>query len=285
MSSKPLKQVLAGASLATLLFFVAFSQPSSANNAAAKSFNTKAALKSADWNEEISLIYEKNKVVLTANGIPGHKRDAQYALPQAGVMVPDASTSAIGNDPTKEQSYNFEITTKPKYISKTTSAPLGSIGLMISGSVLFNPYEGDNETVAMANNFYLTDTQGNKVWFIDSCSAHPTPIGEYHYHALSTCITNQVDSTSGPSHVIGVALDGFLIYGSRDINGKSIPVSKLDKCNGIFSATPEYPKGIYHYVLPETSDSTSSIRCFHGKVDSSQIQAMPPMGPMPPMDQ
>ena len=281
MNSKPIKQALAGSLLATLLFFAAFSafpQLSNANSSTAKSYNTKAALKSADWNEEMSLTYEKNKVVLTANGIPDHPRDAQYALPKAGVMIPDASTTTIGNDPTKEQSYNFEITTKPKYVSKTTSAPLGSIGLMISGAVLFNPYEGDNKTIAMANNFYLTDSQGNEVWFIDSCSAHPTPMGEYHYHALSPCITDQVDTTSGPSHVIGVALDGFLIYGSRDINGKSIPVSKLDKCNGIFSATPEYPKGIYHYVLPETSDSTSSIRCFHGQVDSAQIQPMPPMG-------
>ncbi|NCW87189.1 MAG: hypothetical protein EBV69_14350, partial [Oxalobacteraceae bacterium] len=36
-----------------------------------------------------------------------------------------------------------------------------------------------------------------------------------------------------------------------------------------------------HYVLPGTSDATSSIRCFHGKVDTSQIQQMPNMGPMP----
>ena len=152
MNSKPIKQALAGSLLATLLFFAAFAafpQLSNANSSTAKSYNTKAALKSADWNEEMSLTYEKNKVVLTANGIPDHPRDAQYALPKAGVMVPDASTATIGNDPTKEQSYNFDITTKPKYVSKTTSAPLGSIGLMISGAVLFNPYEGDNKTIAM----------------------------------------------------------------------------------------------------------------------------------------
>jgi len=59
----------------------------------------------------------------------------------------------------------------------------------------------------------------------------------------------------------------------------------LDKCNGINSATPEFPKGIYHYVLLATLDARSSIACFHGEVDASQIQAMPQMGggqmPMP----
>jgi hypothetical protein len=78
--------------------------------------------------------------------------------------------------------------------------------------------------------------------------------------------------------VIGFALDGFPIYGDRDIKGKQLTAKNLDQCNGIYSATPEFPKGIYHYVLLGTADVRSSIACFHGVVDSSQIQAMPNMG-------
>ena len=255
----------------------------SSNSAAVSSSpDTSAGLESAQWSEAMTVTQSQGQIEIIANGIPNHKRDAQYAVPQAGVMVPDASTATIADDPTKAQNYDFVITTKPKYLTTTTSAPLGSIGIMVSGSVLFNPYEGDGKTVAMANNFSLPDASGNKVWFVDSCSGHPTPgQGEYHYHALSSCVASEVDTPDGPSHILGLALDGFPIYGANDINGKAVPVSSLDECNGISSPTPEFPNGIYHYVLPGTSDETSSIRCFHGEVDASQIKQMPAMG-MPP---
>jgi hypothetical protein len=154
---------------------------------------------------------------------------------------------------------------------------------MISGAVLYNPFEGDGSTVALSNNFTITKN-GMTASFVDHCSGHPTPQGGYHYHANSSCVTRQVDTTGEASHIIGLALDGFPIYGAYDSAGKEITSDKLDECNGIFSATPEFPQGIYHYVLPHTTDETSSIRCFHGVVDASQIQKMPPMmgqGPPP----
>lgn len=245
-------------------------------------YDTLSGLKQAKWSSNITRTFTADYLTVNTNDIPNHKRDAKYAVPNAGIVVPDASTANIIDDPTKAQDISFEIPLHPKYVSTTTDTPLGSIGLMISGSVLFNPYEGDGKTIAMSSNFSLTDTDGKKVWFVDSCSGHPTPnIGQYHYHALSTCISSQVDKTTGPSHIEGVALDGFPIYGPRDAKGKLVALSSLDRCNGIFSATPEYPKGIYHYVLPQATDSRSSIRCFHGEVDTSQIQQMPPMGAGP----
>jgi hypothetical protein len=50
------------------------------------------------------------------------------------------------------------------------------------------------------------------------------------------------------------------------MNGKLIKASQLDACNGIFSATPEFPSGIYHYVLLDTKTAQSSLRCYHGVV-------------------
>jgi len=245
--------------------------------------STKTGLKKAKWGKNITVSYGSSYVRLRSNGIPNHSRPKQYAVPDAGVVVPTADTAKIVNDPTKAQNYDYKIPTNPKKASKTTSAPLGSIGFMISGSVLFNPYEGDGSTVAMANNFYLTADDGSKAPFVDDCAGHPTPAmggggGQYHYHGLPNCVVAETDTGTGPSHIIGIAFDGFPIYGSRDIKGKKVPVSKLDKCNGITSATPEFPNGIYHYVLPGTSDATSSIRCFRGKVDSSLITQMPAMG-------
>lgn len=273
---KKLTMAVVGATLVAVASFFFF-DASSATTTSSVSITT--ALKAAKWNSTVKLTYSKTSIVLQPTGIPDHTRDAYYAVPNAGVVVPDATSATIVKDPTKAQTYKFTIPTIPKYSSKTTSAPLGSIGVMISGAVLYNPYEGDGKTVAMANNFTITDSNGITASFVDKCTGHPTPQqGAYHYHGLSKCVTAKVDKTTKPSHIIGFALDGFPIYGDRDAKGKQLTAKNLDKCNGINSATPEFPKGIYHYVLLGTSDARSSITCFHGEVDTSQIQQMPAMG-------
>ena len=251
---------------------------------AGTTIDTNDAIKGAAWNPTIKITYSEDSINFQPDGIPNHERDAYYAVPNAGVVVPDASSSYVMKDPTKAQTYSFDIPSSPAYSSEVTKASLGSIGVMISGAILFNPYEGDGTTVAMSSNFTVTNSDGITASFIDKCAGHPTPnSGAYHYHGQPECVTAKVDKSEGPSHIIGIALDGFLIYGAKDINGKIVPSSALDECNGITSPTPEFPDGIYHYVLPGTADATSSIRCFHGVVDMSQIQQMPPMGQMGPM--
>ena len=240
------------------------------------------AVKTASWNPTIKITYSDGAINFQPDGIPDHERDEYYAVPDAGVVVPDENSAHVMKDPTKAQSYSFDIPSSPTYSSELTKSSLGSIGVMISGAVLYNPYEGDGSTIAMASNFTITDSNGITASFVDKCAGHPTPdMGAYHYHGLPGCVTAKVDKSSGPSHIIGIALDGFPIYGANDVNGKAVPVSSLDECNGINSPTPEFPDGVYHYVLPGTSDATSSIKCFHGTVDTSQIQQMPNMGPMP----
>ncbi len=249
--------------------------------AAAGSSSTRAGLQQARWGKTITVTYGTSSIRLRSDGLPNHSRLKQYALPNAGVRVPTAATATAGDDPTKAQSYDFTVPTKPTKTAKTTAAPLGSIGFMISGAVLFNPYEGDGSTVAVASNFTVKGADATDVPFVDACNGHPTPMGQYHYHGLPACVAAKVDKGTGPSHIIGVAFDGFPIYGARDIKGRRISTSKLDTCNGITSATPEFPKGIYHYVLPGTTNARSSIRCFHGKVRSALITQMPAMGPPP----
>ncbi len=280
--------------MSTLLLSACSSSSESSDSTAASttttttssSADTTDVVTAASWNPTIKISYTDGSINFQPDGIPNHERDAYYAVPNAGVVVPDASTANIIKDPTSAQTYSFDIPSVPIFSSEVTKTSLGSIGVMISGAVLYNPYEGDGTTVAMANNFTITNSDGITASFVDKCAGHPTPGmngtgGAYHYHGLPDCVTSQVDTTNGSSHIIGIALDGYFIYGANDINGKAVTASSLDECNGITSPTPEYPKGVYHYVLPGTADATSSIGCFHGKVDESQIQAMPAMGPMP----
>lgn len=241
-----------------------------------------AGYQQAMWGDNVTVTYADGVLRYVSDGLPNHERNAEYALPNGGVMVPDASTATAAADPTKAQTYDYSIPMVPTFADSPTDASLGAIGVMISGATLFNPYEGDGSTVATQSNFSVQNAAGEDVWFLDDCAGHPTPMGQYHYHALPKCVVATVDTADGPSHIIGIAFDGFPIYGDRDIDGNQLTAADLDACNGISSPTPEFPAGVYHYVLLDVADSTSSIRCFSGVVDTSLV-SMGGMGGPPPM--
>jgi hypothetical protein len=175
----------------------------------------------------------------------------------------------------------------PTKATSTTATGMGPIGLMFSGTSLFNPYEATS-TVALGDNasytFASTACGGSTCTasFLDPCNQHTTGSSNgstWHYHGVPTCWTSVVDGSSGPSHIIGIALDGFPIYGGYDINGNAVSVSALDACNGITSATPEFPSGAYHYVLPlNTTTARSSIGCYAGTVDATLSAQMQKLG-------
>lgn len=237
-----------------------------------------AGFQQASWGSNVTVTYADGRLRFVSNGIPNHARDAQYAVATSGGL-PTASNSVAVADPTRAQTYDYSIPLTPTKAATTTPTSLGVIGVMISGASLFNPYEGDGVTVATQSNFSVSGTGGTTVWFLDSCNGHPTPMmGTYHYHALPKCVTAVVDGTSGPSHIIGIAFDGYPIYGDRDINGAQVAASALDACNGITSPTPEFPDGVYHYVLLDVAGPNSSIRCFSGVVNTSLVRmSMPGM--------
>jgi hypothetical protein len=242
-----------------------------------------AGFQQASWGDNVTVTFEDGALRYRSDGLPNHPRNTEYAVPTGNVVVPDASSATAIADPSVAQEYDYSIPLVPTLADEPTSTSLGVIGVMISGAALFNPYEGDGSTVATQSNFSVKNAAGDDVWFLDDCAGHPTPMGQFHYHGLPTCVTATVDEADGPSHIIGIAFDGFPIYGDRDIDGNLLTADDLDECNGITSPTPEFPEGVYHYVLLDVADSTSSIRCFSGVVDDSLVSmaGMPGMGPPP----
>ncbi len=230
----------------------------------------------AQWGSNVAVTYADGKLHFVSNGIPNHARQVEYAVPTLRGGIPSAANSMAVADPTQAQRYDFNIPLTPTKASSPTAANLGVIGVMISGASLFNPFEGDGVTVATQSNFSVKGTGATDVWFLDGCSGHPTPMGQYHYHALPKCITATVDQNGGPSHIIGIAFDGYPIYGDRDNSGNRIDAASLDRCNGITSPTPEFPNRVYHYVLLDVAGPASSIRCFTGTVDPSLVQHQMP---------
>ena len=163
----------------------------------------------------------------------------------------------------------------PSQSAKTTATNSGVIGVMVSGATLYKAAEipGHRATALNDNVRYrLPVLQGvpKTVGFLDACGGHPTPTNagnSYHYHGHSACVTSLVDRPDGPSHLLGVALDGFPIYGDRDMQGNKIDPATLDACNGITSPTPEFPQGMYHYVLPSgVQQHHAAMRCYAGHV-------------------
>jgi YHYH protein len=116
---------------------------------------------------------------------------------------------------------------------------MGTIGFAINGVSLFN------NMAAMGDDIYA-ETQT-----FDRCQGHPTGQSSYHYHSEPYSIT--VDD----ANLVGVFLDGYPIYGRRDLNG-TLPT--LDASGGHTSATPDSAVPAYHYhVNLQTSPAGQQV--------------------------
>ncbi len=218
-------------------------------------------------------------MTLQTTGIPAYHAD-YYLAPDSAQYPTTVATSPVSNTPMSLVPFTLSsimgqtvtVNTCPSKAVATTTTNMGAIGYMLTGEALFNAYEGNGfATPAMSDNVSYTFTNNGTsetAAFIDQCNSHPTPVSAgylWHYHGVPNCLTAQIDGAKGPSHLIGIALDGYPIYGGRDINGNIISVSQLDSCNGITSPTPEFPNGAYHYVLPVgVTSGRSSLNCYTG---------------------
>ena len=252
------------------------------------------AIKAVGWTSNVTVSVSNGSWTFKSDGVPSSNFTAShYAVPDNPLNVSAVGANVIATSQVlRDQNYSFTLPTTPQYSSKTTTN-LGSIGVMLDGAVLYNPYEANEETVATHDNFSATEN-GTTASFLDSCDGHPGPGGQYHYHGLPDCLvqyattgrntkTTSVTSFSGTMTtpvaktnssarkpvLLGFAFDGYGIYDNVAMDGKTIGVRSLDSCNGIFSAVPGYPHGIYHYVLENVKTNRSSLNCYHGVVSSA----------------
>lgn len=116
----------------------------------------------------------------------------------------------------------------------------GPIGIAINGIPFYNPYTRHGY-----------DVKENIV--TDACGGHLDKQGHYHYHMLPTCVykQNQTDQ------LLGVAMDGFPIYGPIDDNGDLLTSDDLDLCHG------RLENGFYVYRI--TYDFPYILGCYHGQ--------------------
>lgn len=108
------------------------------------------------------------------------------------------------------------------------------------------------------------DSTINYEMLLDSCNGHAIP---YHYHADMSCMYADEDSSTH-SPIIGIALDGYGIYGLYEGDGA---VPTLDACGGHTATVPANStygitsSSVYHYHTMDYAPYT--LGCF-GPVDS-----------------
>lgn len=235
--------------------------------------DTGLAVAAANWSDNVTITVDKEAKTFRfqSNGIPSHGFAEKYLIPNNPNEQPfsdkpaSAFTVVSSAEFFKETEIDTTITTLPNYVEKVTSTSLGRIGVALSGAQIFNDYENMDRTVVAKDDQVIHD----HVSFLDECNGHTLVDGtDYHYHGIPVCITAGLDSADAHSVMIGVLEDGFPVYGNLGLSGAIVTNDDLDECSGHVEATPEFPKGIYHYHLT-ADEAPYMIDCYHGEVENS----------------
>ncbi|KAL4222590.1 hypothetical protein ACF0H5_018631 [Mactra antiquata] len=190
--------------------------------------------------------------MLESNGITVISNSGNQTLTLRHLGVPSHEHNT---DVVDEQYHSFNIPRLATVAEEKGCVRLGPIGLSISGATFFNPYTRNGYNAV----------EGDCKESFDDCSGHPTGDGHYHYHKLPRCLYTGSDLRD---KFLGVAFDGYPIYGPMDSNGKNWNSRELDKCHGHVDTAD----GRYKYRI--TTDFPYILGCYHGDVYNRHISRM-----------
>ena len=192
------------------------------------------------WKQNITVSLTDGQRVITTNDLPDHHTGVFPVARSDPARVYDANPNTI-----TAQVLTYTLPVSPTYGDPQCTG--GEVGVMLDGVALFDGFDAGGRDAG--------------AWEVqDTCDGHPQNKGEYHYHTPSRCITE-----TSISKVIGYALDGFPITGSKVDDGNILTTDDLDECHGIVSPITLDKKEVtsYHYVL--TEDFPYSASCFRSK--------------------
>ena len=271
---------------------------------------------------EVSITLNETHVILTTNGIPNHDFESMLACTQGGDCTAEQNyVWSIPRNPTNDTTGGHDSAACPEAGGDfECAADRGAIAVAINGVPLYGPEDGPGgDAVAAEHGAFVEDRQPIDLGI---CHGHNAMGGTYHYHADSNCmhwhakegedIKNDYDMSNpqavapntydgNHSEVIGVAYDGYPIYGFWGYDGDMNVVEMkssyelkdgetgyngiddykyteglgdLDVCNGHFGPTPDFPQGIYHYhSTMQNGDGDMGfpyfLICYRGEADLS----------------
>jgi hypothetical protein len=204
---------------------------------------------SVRWNSSFTGRLSGSSLVLAGNGLPAHVTGTFPIASSDPAYAYDRNPNAI-----KGYTLRASLPRNPTRRSQASCVG-GTIGVMTTGIPLFSAFDaGGRDAVAHE--------------IQDKCGGHPQVSGQYHYHAVSACITDR-GARRSHSKLVGWALDGFGIYGYRGDGGAVMTTAKLDACHGHTHVVAWRGKRmrIYHYHA--TRDFPYVVSCYRGKAITS----------------
>ncbi|MCE7997909.1 MAG: YHYH protein [Rhodobiaceae bacterium] len=194
---------------------------------------------------ELEIAISGTTRIVSGNGLPDHPT-GQFPI----ARTDDAYFYDRNPNSIRAHTYSVSLPLNPVIASRPSCLPMGAIGIMLTGAVLFNALDARGEN-ALAHEI------------LDRCQGHPQQSGLYHYHGKSPC---QDDPTPAQDHstLIGYALDGFGIYGYHGEGGQPLASSDLDECHGHIGSVMinGEMQTVYHYHA--TPDYPYTLSCFRG---------------------
>jgi hypothetical protein len=191
------------------------------------------------WRADLSITDKDGTRTVVTNDLPKHPTGTFPIQGSDPAYQYDRNPNTISG-----QKFTLALSDHPSYGAPTCMG--GTVGVMLTGVLLFSAFDAGGRDAG--------------AWEIqDSCDGHPQQDGVYHYHTLSTCITDV-----GVEDVIGWALDGFPITGPTVSEHNVLSTANLDACHGITGPVHLNGKTVvtYHYVM--TEDFPYSVSCFRG---------------------
>jgi hypothetical protein len=186
---------------------------------------------------------------ISGNGLPSHTTGT-FPIPSTdAVYAYDKNPNSIA-----AQTIAWGLPSNPTVASSPTCLGGGAIGVLLTGVRLFNALDGENRDA--------------EVWEAqDSCQGHPDGSSTYHYHSISTCLSQNAATKDTPgqhSPLVGYAADGFGIYGNLGVNGQALTNADLDICHGHTHAITINGVTVTQYHYHKTLEFPYSIGCFRG---------------------
>jgi hypothetical protein len=204
------------------------------------------------WPASFSSTLQGDARVFAGNNLPDHPTGIYPVQSTDPAYQYDRNPSSIA-----AQDVSFSLPANPVAAGQPSCVP-GGIGIMLSGSVLFNALDATGRD-AVAHELQ------------DGCQGHPQRDGVYHYHNLTSCISD-AGSADGHSALLGYILDGFGLYGQHGVGGATLSSADLDACHGHTHQIEWDGQLVEMYHYHATSDFPYTVGCIRGAYDQQLVR-------------
>jgi hypothetical protein len=195
------------------------------------------------WTSRQTIQLENTTNSLTSNGLPNHPTGTYPVSSSDDAYQYDRNPNTI-----QAQVIHYALPANPTVAASPTCLNGGPIGIALTGAVFFDALDGSGKD-AVAHELQ------------DACQGHPERTGQYHYHNLTSCLS---DPGSEHSSLMGYALDGFGLYGKRGEGGKILTNADLDECHGHTHEIVWNGQTVSMYHYHATDEYPYTLGCYRG---------------------